>query len=92
MPPKKVTAAKARASFKQVLTDIRRNGERIKITRYGRTAAWIVPAADGQALEDCREEIEACVERKRRAKPGDSEASAPALRGKRGRPKARARR
>lgn len=60
--PKRVSAAKARASFKDVLTDIRRNGERIKITRYGRTAAWIVPPRDGEALETCREAIEACLD------------------------------
>jgi antitoxin (DNA-binding transcriptional repressor) of toxin-antitoxin stability system len=65
--PKKVKASTVRATFRSLLADIRRSGSRVQITRYGQTVAWIVPDENGQALENCSEELCACKERTKRA-------------------------
>jgi prevent-host-death family protein len=77
---KRVTAAKARANFKEILSDVRKNGERVKVTRYGRTAAWIVPVQDGQAIDACADELRDCAER--HAVPAGSPARAKTKRAK----------
>ena len=48
----RIQAAKARKDFADV---VRRSakGERIKLTRYGRTLAVVIPKSDLEALEDC---------------------------------------
>ena len=48
----RIQTARARKDFANI---VRRSakGERIKLTRYGRTLAAIIPKNDLQKLEDC---------------------------------------
>lgn len=65
MPVKKrLPIAEARASISDLVHEVKK-GSRIKITRYDKTIAWVVPRRDGEALEECEEAIEDC--RRRRA-------------------------
>jgi prevent-host-death family protein len=48
----RIQAAKARKEFAAVIERSAR-GERIKLTRYGKTLAVVVPKTDLEALEDC---------------------------------------
>lgn len=65
MPVKKRLAiAEARASISDLVQEVRK-GSRVKITRYDKTIAWLVPQSDGEALEECGEQLEDC--RRRRA-------------------------
>ena len=50
----RIQAAKARKDFSNVV-DRSSRGERIKVTRYGRTLAAIIPKSDLEKLEDCEE-------------------------------------
>lgn len=67
---KRVAVAEARAYFKDLVQDVRRKGERVKITRYGKTLACIVPVADAKKLEECDEELEVCANKKKAAAKG----------------------
>lgn len=57
---KRVPAAEARAAMKDLVDAVKDRNERIKITRYGKTVAYLVPAKDGEALENCGDELEEC--------------------------------
>ena len=63
MAKKRVPAAEARAAMKDLVDAVKDRNERIKITRYGKTVAYLVPAKDGEHLENCPEELAACGER-----------------------------
>lgn len=60
---KRVPAAEARAGMKDLVDAVKNRNERIKITRYGKTVAYLVPAKDGEALENCAAELDECVRR-----------------------------
>jgi prevent-host-death family protein len=60
---KRVPAAEARAAMKDLVDAVKDRNERIKITRYGKTVAYLVPAKDGEHLENCADELEACGNR-----------------------------
>ena len=47
---KRVALAKARESLGDLVNGVHEQGERIKITRYGRTRAWLVSVEDGNQL------------------------------------------
>lgn len=49
---KRIAAAEARRDFSEVVQQSSR-GERIKLTRYGKTQAVLIPARDLERLEDC---------------------------------------
>ena len=49
---KRIAAADARRDFSDVVQQSSR-GERIKLTRYGKTQAVLIPARDLARLEDC---------------------------------------
>jgi prevent-host-death family protein len=61
MARKRVPAAEARAGMKDLVDAVKNRNERIKITRYGKTVAYLVPAQDGEALEDCASELDECA-------------------------------
>jgi prevent-host-death family protein len=84
---KRVAVAEARASFKDLVEDVKDKSERISLTRYNRTVAGIVPAEDLELLEACREELEECQRARERE---EREQARPATRAK-GRPAARRR-
>jgi prevent-host-death family protein len=48
----RIQVAKVRKNFANVM-ERSAGGERIKVTRYGRTLAAIIPKADLAKLEDC---------------------------------------
>jgi prevent-host-death family protein len=66
---KRVSAAEARAAMKDLVDAVKDRNERIKITRYGKTVAYLVPAKDGEHLEHCADELEACGNRLQSEKP-----------------------
>jgi prevent-host-death family protein len=78
---KRVPAAEARAGMKDLVDAVKERNERIKITRYGKTVAYLVPTKDGEALENCGDELEEC--RKKRNHNPDSKAANKAGNGKR---------
>lgn len=49
---KRIAAADARRDFAEVIQQSSR-GERIHLTRYGKTQAVLIPTRDLEALEDC---------------------------------------
>jgi antitoxin (DNA-binding transcriptional repressor) of toxin-antitoxin stability system len=51
---RRVAMAQARAALKDLVEDVRNGKERIKLTRYDRTLAGIVPASDLHLLEECK--------------------------------------
>src|SRR5687767_5669463 len=61
MARKRVPAAEARAGMKDLVDAVKNRNERIKITRYGKTVAYLVPAQDGEALESCADELDECA-------------------------------
>lgn len=82
MGRKRVAAAEARAAMKDLVDAVKDRNERIKITRYGKTVAYLVPAKDGEALENCAEELEECAARTRMADgQGRSQPGKPAGKG-----------
>jgi prevent-host-death family protein len=50
----RIQVAKARKDFAGLM-ERSAKGERIKVTRYGRTLAAIIPKADLEKLEDCED-------------------------------------
>lgn len=66
---KRVPAAEARAAMKDLVDAVKDRNERIKITRYGKTVAYLVPAKDGEHLEACGDELEACSNRLAEQRP-----------------------
>jgi prevent-host-death family protein len=64
---KRIAAADARRDFSEVVQQSSR-GERIKLTRYGKTQAVLIPARDLAALEDCESGEAAPTPTRRRAR------------------------
>jgi antitoxin (DNA-binding transcriptional repressor) of toxin-antitoxin stability system len=69
---KRVAMAEARASLADLADEIRRRGQRVKLTRYGRTVLWLVPPEDGKLLDECASHLEQC--RKLRSRPAKAPA------------------
>ena len=65
---KRVPAAEARAGMKDLVDAVKHRNERIKITRYGKTVAYLVPAKDGEALENCADELDECARKQSAAR------------------------
>ena len=51
----RIQAAKARKHFASIV-ERSSQGERIKVTRYGRTLAAIIPKGDLEKLENCEQD------------------------------------
>jgi prevent-host-death family protein len=64
---KRIAAADARRDFSEVVQQSSR-GERIKLTRYGKTQAVLISARDLARLEDCETGAEAGTETRRRSR------------------------
>lgn len=52
---KRIAVAQARASLRRLVGDVHGKGLRIKITRYGKSVACLVPVADLEFLKRCEE-------------------------------------
>jgi prevent-host-death family protein len=63
---RRVAMANARASLRDLVEDVRKGQERVKLTRYNRTLAGLVPASDLHLLEECKR---ALAEREKAVKP-----------------------
>ena len=63
---RRVQAAGARKNFSSLVTKSAA-GERIKVTRYNKTVAVLIPKRDLEHLEDCEKELPA---RGKRARSG----------------------
>ncbi len=50
----RIAKSEARRRFAEVITRSQ-NGERVKVTHYGKTIAVIVPTEDLERLEDCEQ-------------------------------------
>jgi prevent-host-death family protein len=50
---KRLSTAEARKRLASLMEGCARNGDRVKITRYGSTAAYLISKADLERLEDC---------------------------------------
>jgi prevent-host-death family protein len=55
---RRISAAGARKHFSSLVTKSA-GGERIKVTRYNKTAAILVPKRDLARLEECEKELNA---------------------------------
>jgi prevent-host-death family protein len=64
---KRIAAADARRDFSEVVQQSSR-GERIKLTRYGKTQAVLISARDLARLEDCETASAAGPEGRRRTR------------------------
>ncbi len=65
---RRIAMAEARASLSDLADEIRRRGQRVKLTRYGRTMLYLVPPEDGKLLDECKAHLEQC----RKSKTGKS--------------------
>jgi hypothetical protein len=63
---RRIAMAEARATLSDLAEEIRRRGQRVKLTRYGRTMLYLVPPEDGQLLDDCASHLEECRKLRRR--------------------------
>ena len=54
---RRIQAAGARKNFSSLVTKSAA-GERIKVTRYNKTAAVLIPKRDLERLEDCEKQVE----------------------------------
>ncbi len=61
---RRVPVAGARASLKRLVERVKEKGERVRLTRYGKTQAIIVPVEDVTLLEECQEELQDCAKRR----------------------------
>jgi prevent-host-death family protein len=52
----RIAKSEARKRFAEVITRAGHQGERVKVTHYGKTLAVIVPKDDLEKLEDCERE------------------------------------
>lgn len=68
----RIAKTEARKRFSEVLSRAGYQGERVKITHYGRTLATIVPNADIRKLEDCEREEAASLSRDGRGRRSPS--------------------
>lgn len=62
---RRIQAAGARKNF-SALVKKSQAGERIKVTRYNKTAAVLVPKRDLERLEECEEQVEAAAGKRAR--------------------------
>jgi hypothetical protein len=62
--------AEARAALSDLADDIRTRGQRVKLTRYGRTVLYLVPREDGELLDECADHLEECRKRRNARKAG----------------------
>lgn len=51
-----MNTAKARSSFRALVRRVQHAQERVRLTRYGKTVAGIVPVRDLDLLEACEED------------------------------------
>lgn len=60
----RIATSEARKNFAEIIARAARNGERVKLTHYGKTVVVIVPKSDLAKLEDCesRERDEASAD------------------------------
>ena len=49
----RIATSEARKNFAEIIARAARNGERVKLTHYGKTVVVIVPKSDLAKLEDC---------------------------------------
>jgi prevent-host-death family protein len=63
---RRIQAAGARQNFSSLVKKSQA-GERIKLTRYNKTAAVLVPKRDLERLEECEKEVASGGKRARRA-------------------------
>lgn len=49
----RIAKSEARRNFAEVITRASQDGERVKVTHYGKTLAVILPKQDLTKLEDC---------------------------------------
>ena len=63
---RRIQAAGARKNFSSLVTKSAA-GERIKVTRYNKTAAVLIPKRDLERLEDCEKVVSARGKRARSA-------------------------
>jgi prevent-host-death family protein len=68
MANRKVSVAEARASLKDIVETVQR-GYRVAITRYGKVAAYVISAADAEALDACKDQIESWRKQAQRREP-----------------------
>ena len=61
---KRVPVAEARAYLRDLVQDVHTKQQRVKLTRYGKTVAWIIPKDDGLLLDECEHELQACRRRR----------------------------
>jgi antitoxin (DNA-binding transcriptional repressor) of toxin-antitoxin stability system len=81
--PKRVPMAEARASLRDLVDDVNRGPERIKLTRYDKTIAGIVSARDLHILEECKEAHEKAAQTGKDPKSGKRARTTPRSRGRR---------
>ena len=62
----RISTAQARKDFARLLQRASADGERIKLTRYNKTLAVLVPSKDLSALEDCERRADERPRRPRR--------------------------
>jgi prevent-host-death family protein len=76
---RRVAVAQARASLPDLVQDVKRTGSRLRLTRYGKTIACLVPVKDVDTLEECESELADCQERRKvsRLQPVRSTPGAP---------------
>jgi PHD/YefM family antitoxin component YafN of YafNO toxin-antitoxin module len=63
---RRIPIANARASLRDLVQSVQTAREPVKLTRYGKTQAWLVPVEHGELLHECKEELEDCHRRKQR--------------------------
>lgn len=61
-----VPIAALRRDIAEVIGAVKRRRERVKVLRYGRTAAVLIPAEDLQRLENCEKKGSAGRARRKR--------------------------
>jgi PHD/YefM family antitoxin component YafN of YafNO toxin-antitoxin module len=66
---KRIPIASARASLRELVQSVQSAREPVKLTRYGKTQAWLIPVEHGQLLDECKQELEDCHRRKQRRRP-----------------------
>jgi antitoxin (DNA-binding transcriptional repressor) of toxin-antitoxin stability system len=53
----RIAKSEVRKRFAEIMTRASRDGERVKVTHYGKTIAFIVPGKDLKKLEDCEKDL-----------------------------------
>jgi prevent-host-death family protein len=68
---KRVPLAEARASLGDLADEVRKRGQRVKLTRYGRTVIYLVPVEDGELLDECASHLADCRKHRSAGKGGE---------------------